>query len=86
LPKLLVSGSILNVQYEWDNGKRDANLRKHGVDFWDAILAIEDPNRLEDVDERDEYGEERTAIIGVANDRVLCVIITLLRRRYLPHH
>jgi hypothetical protein len=49
LPKLLVSGSILNVQYEWDNSKRDANLRKHGVDFWDAILALEDPNRLEDI-------------------------------------
>jgi uncharacterized protein len=61
LPKLLVSGSILSVQYEWDNSKRDANLRKHGVDFWDAILALEDPNRLEDIDERDEYGEERIA-------------------------
>jgi uncharacterized protein len=77
LPKLLVSGSILNVQYEWDNSKRDANLRKHGVDFWDAILALEDPNRLEDIDERDEYGDERIAIIGVANDRVLFVIVTL---------
>jgi uncharacterized protein len=77
LPKLLVSGSILSVQYEWDNSKCDANLRKHGVDFWDAILALEDPNRLEDIDERDEYGEERIAIIGVADDRVLFVIATL---------
>jgi uncharacterized DUF497 family protein len=35
------------VQYEWDNGKAAENLRKHGVDFADAIAALEDPNRLE---------------------------------------
>jgi hypothetical protein len=33
------------------------NFRKHGVDFLDAISALEDSNRLEEVDTRFEYGE-----------------------------
>ncbi len=46
------------VQYEWDDAKAADNLRKHGVDFVDAIPALEDPNRLEDIDDRFEYGED----------------------------
>jgi uncharacterized DUF497 family protein len=40
------------VQYEWDNGKAAENLRKHSVDFADAIAAFEDPNRVEKIDDR----------------------------------
>ena len=47
------------MQYDWDNGKAAENLRKHGVDFADAIAAVEDPNRLEEIDTRFEYSEER---------------------------
>jgi uncharacterized protein len=50
LPSLPISGTILHVKYEWDNGKAAANLRKHGVDFADAIAALEDSNRLEEID------------------------------------
>jgi hypothetical protein len=39
LQRLPVSGTVSCVQYEWDNGKAVENLRKHGVDFADAIAA-----------------------------------------------
>jgi putative transcriptional regulator len=29
------------VQYEWDNAKAVLNLQKHGVDFADAIVALD---------------------------------------------
>ena len=64
------------MQYEWDNGKAAENLRKHGVDFTDAITALEDTNRLEDIDTRSEYGEERIQVIGMARGDVLFVIAT----------
>jgi uncharacterized DUF497 family protein len=48
LRALPVSGTIAYVQYEWDNGKAAEKLRKHGVDFADAIAALEDANRLEE--------------------------------------
>lgn len=65
------------MQYEWDDGKAAENLRKHGVDFSDAITALEDPNRLEEIDTRYEYDEERLQVIGMAHGGVLSVIVTL---------
>lgn len=65
------------MQYEWDNGKAAANLRKHGVDFEDAIAALEDTNRIEEIDDRFVYNEERIQVIGMAHGKVLFVIVTL---------
>jgi uncharacterized protein len=77
LRPLPVSGTVACVQYEWDNGKAVENHRKHGVDFTDAIAALEDPVRLEEIDTRFEYGEERIQVIGIARGDVLFVIVTL---------
>jgi uncharacterized protein len=65
------------VDYEWDEAKPVLNRRKHGVDFPDAIGALEDPNRLEEADATLEHGEERTVVIKVARGRVLFVVTTL---------
>ena len=44
----------MNIQ--WNKTKAEVNLRKHGVDFADAAVALEDANALTiedmDVDER----------------------------------
>ena len=58
---------MFHVQYEWDHGKAAENLRKHGVDFADAIAALKDGNRLEEIDTRFDYGEERIQVIGMAH-------------------
>lgn len=34
------------MQYEWDEAKREANLKKHGYDFADADLVYENPDKL----------------------------------------
>ena len=59
------------------NGKAATNLRKHGVDFADAIAALEDTNRVEEIDTRFVYDEERIQVIGMAHGKVLFVIVTL---------
>jgi uncharacterized DUF497 family protein len=64
------------VQYEWDKGKAADNIRKHGVDFMDAIEALEDPNRLEEIDTRFSYDEERIQVIGMARGRPLFAVAT----------
>ena len=33
------------MQYEWDEAKRESNLRKHGLDFADADLVYENPGK-----------------------------------------
>lgn len=65
------------MQYEWDDAKAAENYRKHGVDFLDAMRAVEDVSRLEDVDAQLEYGEERVQVIGMAQGRILFVVVTL---------
>ena len=65
------------MNYEWDDEKAILNLRKHGVDFRDAIGALEDRNRLEQIDAGIEYGEERFQIIGIAHGSILFVVATM---------
>lgn len=65
------------MDYEWDAAKAAENRRRHGIDFADSIAAIEDQNRLEEIDSRFEYGEERIRIIGMAVGNVLFVVTTL---------
>lgn len=65
------------MEYEWDAAKAAENRRRHGIDFMDSIAAIEDPNRLEEIDSRVEYGEERIRVIGMAFGNVLFVVTTM---------
>lgn len=74
---LPISGSIQIVRYEWDQAKAAAGYRKHRVDFLDAISALEDPNRLEDIDAQFGHDEERVPVIGMAHNDVLFVVVTL---------
>jgi len=49
--------------YEWGPGKAVENLRKHNVDFADAVIALEDENALtiEDTD----HEEQRFKTLGM---------------------
>lgn len=40
------------MDYEWDPRKAAENLRKHGIDFADAVVALEDENALT-IEDRD---------------------------------
>jgi uncharacterized DUF497 family protein len=63
------------MQYDWDPRKASENLRKHGVDFADTVIALEDENALtiEDTDQ----GEQRFKTLGVGPyARVLFVVHT----------
>jgi uncharacterized DUF497 family protein len=42
----------------------------------DAIATLEDPNRLEEIDARFVYGEERIQVIGMAHGTVLFAVVT----------
>ena len=50
------------MDYEWDPRKASANLRKHGVDFADAVIALEDENAL--TIEDPDHNEQRIRIIS----------------------
>lgn len=63
------------MQFEWDESKRQENLRKHGIDFIDAIRIFEGETfTFEDI--REDYGEERYWTIGMLSTRTIIVIHT----------
>ena len=62
--------------FEWDEAKREANLVKHGVDFVDAGEVFADPLRVERVDQRREYAEERRQVVGMVRGQALFVVYT----------
>jgi uncharacterized protein len=65
------------VPFEWDPAKAARNLQERGIDFVDAIGVFGDPDRLEYPDDRRDYGEQRTRVIGrVAGRIVLAVVYT----------
>ncbi len=51
--------------YEWDATKAAKNIRSHGVDFADAVIALEDDNALtiEDFD----HDEQRFKTLGMGS-------------------
>jgi uncharacterized DUF497 family protein len=51
------------VRFEWDEIKNQINLRKHGIDFSDAIEVFNHPV-LAALDEREDDGEDRWIALG----------------------
>jgi uncharacterized protein len=64
------------MDVEWDSAKAASNFAKHGVRFRYAARVFLDPRRLEVVDDRRDYGEERRVTLGVIEDRVYAVVFT----------
>ena len=57
-------------QFEWDEAKAAANLRKHGVSFELASSVFGDPRILTLADATHSESEERWFSIGLANNGV----------------
>ncbi len=64
------------MNYTWDENKRALNVKKHSIDFPTAIDVFHDENRVETLDDRDDYGEERIQTIGYAMPGLLFVVYT----------
>jgi uncharacterized DUF497 family protein len=54
--------TVVFGDYEWDADKAATNLEKHGVSFFEAATALQDPNA--DYVESGTSSEERFAAIG----------------------
>jgi uncharacterized DUF497 family protein len=64
------------LDYEWDPKKAERNLRKHGVDFVDAVIVFDDDRAITLPDEHPM--EERYLTFGTdAQGRVLAISYAL---------
>lgn len=58
----------------WNSTKAAANLQAHGVSFELATTVFKDPFAIERLDDRENYGEDRFVIVGMAEEHVLLLV------------
>ena len=63
------------MKFEWDETKRLANFKKHGLDFRDAEKVFQSP-LLTAEDNRKEYGETRYISLGMLAGIVVVIVHT----------
>ena len=64
------------MRYEYNQNKKAANLKKHGLDFDDAKLVFESAQIVTFEDSRYDYGEVRYITLGLLNGDVVVVVTT----------
>jgi uncharacterized DUF497 family protein len=62
------------IRFEWDAKKATSNLAKHGVTFEMARESFKDPQAFVEIDDRQDYGEERLVRIAMVGIRYVHVI------------
>ena len=62
------------MQFEWHGAKAEANLQAHGVSFDLAKTVFKDPFAIERLDDREDYGEARFVLIGMAEGNVVLFV------------
>jgi uncharacterized protein len=63
--------------FEWDDRKAASNYARHGVSFEAARDVFKDPFAIDWLDDSEDYGEDRFAIIGMCEGRLLYVAYTI---------
>ena len=63
--------------FQWDDTKAAKNYADHGLTFEIARLVFKDPFAIDWLDERKDYGEDRYAIIGMVDHKLLYVAYTM---------
>ncbi len=56
----------MGYNFEWDPAKAEANLRKHGVSFAEAVTAFGDPLSMNMQDPDHSEGEHRFIVLGMS--------------------
>ena len=71
----------MSISFEWDDDKYLLNIRRHGVDFERVALMFEGP-MIEELDDREDYGEDRIVALGLAQGIVYRVTYTMRGKAY----
>jgi uncharacterized DUF497 family protein len=64
------------MDFEWDAAKSEDCFLKRGFDFEAIIDVFRDPERLVEIDDRWDYGEDRFRLIAKLDERHFVVIFT----------
>ena len=66
--------------FEWDEDKDKINRQKHNMPLKAGISAFDDQNAIEFEDDRFDYREERTVLIGFDSRTKLLYVVYTMRK------
>jgi uncharacterized protein len=66
---------MMKLEFEWHDAKAEANLQAHGVSFELATTVFKDRFAVERLDDREDYGEERFIMVGMAAGGVVLFVV-----------
>lgn len=69
----------MKLEFEWHDAKAEANWQAHGVSFDLATTVFKDAFAVERLDDREDYGEERFVIIGMAEGQIVLFVAYTVR-------
>lgn len=72
----MVSITWESDEFEWDDAKAEANLRKHKISFRAASRVFDDPLVLIEQDCSEDYGEDRFLAVGLVEGLLMTVAYT----------
>lgn len=76
---MLSSLAVTEYVFEWDPGKAEQNVRKHGVTFEEASRVFSDPLMVSIYDdEHSSLGEDRWVTMGRSRQDLLVVVHTFI--------
>ncbi len=66
----------MKLKFEWDEIKNNRNIRKHGLDFYDAqeLFSGDDPFFVS-FEASENYGEDRWKGIGILKGVIVVVVV-----------
>jgi len=62
------------MEFEWNKGKAEANLAKHGVSFEEAKTVFDDPLFIDFYDPDHSEDEDRYIIVGQSQQHRLLIV------------
>jgi hypothetical protein len=66
------------MKFEWDENKNQMNIRKHGIDFRDAVYVFADPFALS-IEDKYSEGEARWLMLGINLKQQILVVAHTFR-------
>lgn len=71
----------MEMEFEWDPNKSDANLKKHGISFHEASTVFGDPLSITFNDPDHSTGEYRLLTFGYSRTGQLLAVVHTERHR-----
>jgi uncharacterized protein len=68
-----------DLRFEWDKPKAEANLKRHGISFEEAVSVFYDTSAIEFYDDENSEWEDRFLLLGICSNLNMLMVCHCFR-------